>query len=257
MASWMVHLRVADLLLDQWDSSSEQPKAQLKDQLKAQRYELDETAFVVGNIAPDSGVPTEDGRAYIPNKTISHFKTMRGAERMAETIGRRENKPQIDVTSFIEKYFTVKQRREYDRRQYSFYLGYLTHLLTDVLWVREIYWPAVQAEKDAYDADHMDTVRKWKKDWYDLDFLYLREHPDFRTFDIYESAVDFHNDLMEEFSTDAFENRRRYITWFYHQQHDRLDRHYPYLNKEQMDTFVRLAVQEIIAYLTDKKNRKN
>ena len=41
MASWMVHLRIADKLLEL-----------LKD--------IDETAFVMGNIAPDSGVPNED-----------------------------------------------------------------------------------------------------------------------------------------------------------------------------------------------------
>ena len=41
MASWMIHLRVADRLLNE-------------------PGELDETAFIMGNIAPDSGVPNED-----------------------------------------------------------------------------------------------------------------------------------------------------------------------------------------------------
>ena len=54
MASWMVHLRIADKLLDQ-----------LKD--------IDETAFVMGNIAPDSGVPNEDWTKFTPPKTVSHF----------------------------------------------------------------------------------------------------------------------------------------------------------------------------------------
>ncbi|MBP3700984.1 MAG: zinc dependent phospholipase C family protein [Lachnospiraceae bacterium] len=247
MASWMVHLRVADQLLERCDILPMESPAFCK-----YSTDLDETAFVVGNIAPDSGVPTADWSAYVPDKMTSHFKTMRGAEIMAETMGRRDGKPQIDVESFVEKYFTAEQRAGYDRRQMSFYLGYLTHLLTDVLWVREIYWPAVQAEQEAYTADHMDTVWKWKKDWYDLDFLYLQQHPDFRAFDIYEAAVDFRNDLMEEFPSDAFENRRQYITWFYHQHRDGLDRHYPYLNQEQMDTFVSLAVQEITEYISKR-----
>lgn len=40
MASWMVHLRIADAFLDKLEN-------------------IDETAFVMGNIAPDSGVPNE------------------------------------------------------------------------------------------------------------------------------------------------------------------------------------------------------
>lgn len=56
MASWMVHLRVADKLLERL------PK-------------LEETAFIVGNIAPDSGVPNGDWTAYAPSSEVSHFKT--------------------------------------------------------------------------------------------------------------------------------------------------------------------------------------
>ena len=53
MASWMIHLRVADLLLDRVP---------------------DKTAFVVGNIAPDSGVPSADWSQYFPPKSVSHYK---------------------------------------------------------------------------------------------------------------------------------------------------------------------------------------
>ena len=56
MASWMVHLRIADKLLEK-----------LKD--------IDEIAFVMGNIAPDSGVPNEDWLQFAPPKVISYFKT--------------------------------------------------------------------------------------------------------------------------------------------------------------------------------------
>ena len=52
----MVHLRIADILLKE-------------------PGELDETAFVMGNIAPDSGVPNEDWSRFTPPKAISHFKT--------------------------------------------------------------------------------------------------------------------------------------------------------------------------------------
>ena len=44
MASWMIHLRVADLLMDRIP-------------------EIDETAFVMGNIAPDSLAIRREGNA--------------------------------------------------------------------------------------------------------------------------------------------------------------------------------------------------
>lgn len=57
MASWIVHLRIADQLLDQIP-------------------DLKSTEFVVGNIAPDSGIPNEDWSAYTPSPVLSHFKRM-------------------------------------------------------------------------------------------------------------------------------------------------------------------------------------
>lgn len=59
MASWMVHLRIADLLMSELEN-------------------VEKTEFVVGNIAPDSGVPSEDWSYYTPPKVISHFG-MRGS----------------------------------------------------------------------------------------------------------------------------------------------------------------------------------
>lgn len=56
MASWMVHLRIADELLQN---------------LK----QIDETAFIIGNMAPDSGVPNEDWSKFNPPYDVTHFKS--------------------------------------------------------------------------------------------------------------------------------------------------------------------------------------
>lgn len=176
MASWMVHLRVADALLDKFDN-------------------LEETEFVVGNIAPDSGVPTPDWSAYVPDKDTSHF-------RMTDETGKREISPKY----FAEMYFTEEQRAGYNRKQYSFYLGYYVHLLTDVLWKQEVWYPTVNTYRAAYDANPKEMIWKWKGDWYDL---------------------------------------RKYITGFYREKRENLDREYPYLNEKQMDKFVEYAVEYI------------
>ena len=57
---------------------------------------------------------------------------------------------------------------------------------------------------------------------------------------------------MDEFSSDAFDNRRKYITSFYLQGKDGLDREYPYLSKAEMDAFVERTTEEILHTLKKK-----
>ena len=215
MASWMVHLRIADRLLDQIP-------------------DLSPVEFIVGSIAPDSGVPNADWSNFTPNTKVSHFKT---ADKKAG--------PEI----FAAKYFTPAQRSGYDARQYAFHLGYLTHLMTDVLWSEQIALPTLRkyAKEDAPDREEF--IWRIKEDWYDLDYKYLRDHPGFRAFRVYLGAVGFRNNFMEEISEDAFDNRRQYITDFYLQGKDNLDREYSYLTEKEMNHFVEGAVQSICGIL--------
>ena len=208
MASWMIHLRIADRLLPSF-------------------REIDETAFVIGNIAPDSGVPNEDETAYFPPKTVSHFQR------------KTESGSRLDTEAFQARYFTAEVIRGYDLRKYSFFLGYYVHLLTDIRWSGTIIQALKQDYPEEYMQDKNGLVRKAKEDWYDLDFLYLKEHPDFNAFSLYESAEHFDNDLMDLFSRDAFEDRRQFICSFYRsEEHGDLYREYRYLTKDQADRFV-------------------
>ena len=211
MASWMVHLRVADRLLEHWP-------------------DLDAEAFVLGNIAPDSGVPNEDWSRFEPPKTVSHFKA--GSDGPA---------------SFCAKHFNEEINHDYSRREYAFFLGYYVHLLTDVEWVSEVFAPLLRAHPDEAAADKGRLIRAAKEDWYDLDFLYLEQHPDFRAFSVYENASDLDNVFMEIFSRDAFANRRAYICDFYHgNEHGDLHRAYVYLTPEQAEAFVEHTVEKLL-----------
>ena len=217
MASWMVHLRIADEILKRIE-------------------ELDETSFVIGNIAPDSGVPNEDWSKYYPPKNISHFKT------------RPDDELFFDVDEFRKQYFSAEKIKEYDKRHYSFFLGYYVHLLSDIEWTMKIYFPNVSEEKaKEINKTKIDLLWENKADWYDLDFLYLEEHPDFNAFHIYETAKNLNNDYMDIFSVDAFENRRDYICGFYRSDnHGDLHREYKHLTPEQADSFVKETVDKII-----------
>ena len=218
MASWMVHLRIADKLLDKIPG-------------------LSPIEFIVGNIAPDSGVPNADWSAFSPPTKISHFKT-------------ESNK--ADPDAFAAKYWTEEKRASYNEREYAFFLGYLSHLLTDVAWVEEIYYPSKVKFADLLAADPDNFIWKLKEDWYDLDFKYLRDRPGFRVFRAYLGAVGFRNDFMEEFAPDAFDNRRQYITDFYLQGRENLDREYPYLTEAEMDAFTDRTAKAIFDILHTK-----
>ena len=176
MASWMVHFRIADALLER-------------------REELPQTEFVFGNIAPDSGVPNEDWSAFTPSGDLSHFKTTD-----------KDGLKDIHIDKYCAAYLTAEQYKQYTPRQRAFYLGYLTHLLTDIEWVERIVRPSKERFRELYEKDKKEWIWTLKKDWYDLDFLFLRENPEFRAFCLYEKAVGFENEFMDFYARDAFEN---------------------------------------------------
>jgi hypothetical protein len=219
VASWMVHLRIADKLLDNL-------------------CDLSDTEFIVGNIAPDSGIPNDDWSMFTPSGNISHFKTTDA-----------EGFKDIHINEYENQYFSIKKRAQYNNKEKSFYLGYLTHLLTDMLWSDRIVRPSKVKFISLYERDSKEWIWTIKKDWYDLDFLYIRNNPDFRAFSIYKNAIGFHNEYMDFFSADAFDNRREYITSFYSEARDDLEREYQYLNETQMDQFVNESVEEIYQIL--------
>ncbi len=204
MASWMVHIRIADLLLNKFKN-------------------LEETEFVVGNIAPDSGVPSDDWSYYIPSGEVSHF---------------RDKNKKIQINKYISRYFTKEMQESYNSRQYSFYLGYLVHLMTDILWKEKIADVCIENHKEEIAEDKNAFIWKMKADWYDLDFLYLSKNPQCNAFTIYKNADGFKNTYIDGFTEDAFSSRRKYIIDFYNEKRENLNRYYPYLDEEHMDKFV-------------------
>ena len=57
---------------------------------------------------------------------------------------------------------------------------------------------------------------------------------------------------MDFFSEDAFENRRQYITGFYGDGRENLEREYTYLKEEDMDSFVEESAEKIRQILKDE-----
>ena len=222
MASWMIHLRIADALLDRIE-------------------DLDPIAFVMGSIAPDSGVPNSDWSQFSPPKSVSHYY-------VALPDGKTKR---IDIEAFCADYFSPLRIRSYSKKEYSFFLGYYIHLLTDIAWAEKIYIPTKSQHSQEYAENRASFTEKMKEDWYDLDFRFLHEYPDFRAFRIFGQAEGFVNEYMKEFSADAFDDRRKYICGFYRgDEHGQLYRDYLYLDPARADEFVRETVDSLIDQLS-------
>lgn len=219
MATWMVHFRIADRLLDDLDVNAEQ--------------------FVVGNIGPDCGEPNEDWSVYVPSPHVSHWKDT-------------ESMPgSINSEAFYDTYI----RNNEEPKKVSFYLGYYVHLLTDILWKDRIYIPVREKYKENFQKD---KNFKWtvKEDWYDQDHKFLKMNMDFRAFRIFDRVKEFPNVYIDRFSDTAIEKRIKYISDFYNADYGNLDREYLYLTEEQVNTFVDEAVEEIKKELGLKKLQK-
>lgn len=225
VASWMVHLRVADELLDR-----------LPDIIPLE--------FVFGNIAPDSGVPGENSGSYDPPKKVSHFHVNENGHRVA------------GYGVYAEKYLSPNRVSTYPPEEYSFHLGYFSHLYTDYRWTYDILRPLTERDAENYEMDSAAAIRKWKKDWYDLDFLYLREHPDFRAFSIFTGAESFENKYLDFFPKDAFTLSGKRVKDFYAEKRQGLDRSYTWLTPEEAGRFVFASADMLIFEISKMPKRK-
>jgi hypothetical protein len=216
----MVHLRIADELLTR---------------IKG----LNEETFILGNIAPDSGVPNEDWSSFTPPGNVTHYRD------------NDKDKTHINIDKYVSEYLTKEKIESYTVREFSFYLGYYTHLLTDIEWAKMVYSEGVDEEHARrVNMTLNEFIWKNKEDWYDLDFLYLEQHPAIKAFCVFKHAEGFANTFMDIFSPDAFENRRQYICSFYHSdEHGILQREYPYLTEEQAAAFVKETSMWILHHM--------
>jgi hypothetical protein len=216
MGTWISHLRIAEQLL-------------------TAMQQLDETAFIYGNLAPDSGLPNADWSAFDPPKEVTHF------------LGPREaDEGRIKDLEFYRGYL-ADLRADGDLRQYSFALGYFMHLLCDNLWAKRI----VSASKRDYAQLLAERGREaWgilKDDWYGLDVLYVRDHPE----------CSFWRIVMQTSNPPAYlpfvpqaglYHQLDHIRQFYSQPDLSwvLGRPYPYLNELTMTRFVDDATRVLL-----------
>ncbi len=146
MGTWISHLRIAEKLLEHFP-------------------ELDEVTFTFGNLSPDSGIPNADWTEFNPPKEVTHF------------LRKDEGEHAIHDLVYYKEYL-ANIKPEDDIKLYSFRLGYFFHLICDIMWARRIATTTKQEFKSLFDENPGKAIGIVKDDWYGLDQLYVRDHPE-------------------------------------------------------------------------------
>jgi hypothetical protein len=84
-----------------------------------------------------------------------------------------------------------------------------------------------------------------KKDWYDMDFLFIKHHPDFPAFRLFLDAPSLENRFLPFFPVDAFERKREEIEGFYRRGSAEVEERETYMAEEEPDGFVQNVREEI------------
>lgn len=218
MATWVVHLRIADYFLDMIN-------------------DINSAEFVVGSVAPDCGYGQKDSKGeFDPPPSVTHW-TPTGS------------KKDCRYKDFYLKYLYGKEKNN----AYWFYLGYYVHLITDIMWSSQIYLPTC----DKYESEFVhstDFLRHIKKDWNDLDHKFIRDNPMFRPYEILRENKSV-NDYLDYYEKDQLTVQTKYIVEYYNENTGKsdLDRDYTYLTQQEVDDFIDSAIEIIKMDLKNKR----
>ena len=215
MATWTVHLRIAQKFIDALPF-------------------LESKEFIAGSLAPDCGYKNI-GSGFTPPPTVTHF---------SETGMKNDCNYKAFAKDFLQNSKTYKE--------YSFYLGYYIHLLTDILWSFNIYMPTY----DIYGADsknNPDLVKKIKADWSLLDLKYYCKNSSKPFFNILES-IDEIPDYMPFYEEGQLLKQLKEIAALYQPYKGaQITKSTKYISDEKVSKFIQLAYETISIDLKTKK----
>ena len=215
MGTWISHLRIAENLISYFP-------------------EVDEITFTFGNLSPDSGIPNKTWTEFDPPKEVTHF------------LRKGEGEHAIHDLVYYQQYL-ANFKPEDDVKLYSFRLGYFFHLICDIMWAKRIVPTTKQEFKQLFDEKPKEAVGIIKDDWYGLDQLYVKDHPESNFWNVImpnpdpPSYLPFVNDK-------ALHQQYAHIRKYYGAQEDKwfLSLPYQYLTEETMTRMVNDSIQAVL-----------
>lgn len=177
MANWITHTRIADILI-------------------SKGLDVDVKGFCIGNITPDCNIENEDWTAYIPPREVTHFMT------------KGKSKTTCDYEGFFNQF--IKNQTFNNKEEYSFLLGYYSHLISDVqyqIMIRDndrvkASFNRIRSNHELYEKikeypETFDTLKKAFGKWnvfadiIELENKYIKDNPDCSYNQILRTTHDF------------------------------------------------------------------
>lgn len=217
MASWLTHLRIAE-------------------KIKQKVAGIDFPYFIIGSIAPDSGVPDESQRNYTPSKEVTHLR-----------YEKEDDIFDMDESVFFSNYLVPEKLITRSDSTRSFLWGYYFHLIADKVWLEDYFKPfqkSYEGEAEDEDKDFVDLIRE---EMFSLDFEYIRDNG----WELLEQLKSFDGNInaFYEFDSEYIYACKNRIVDFYSGESQPLEREYKYLNPQLIEEFVNKVSERCVSIL--------
>lgn len=224
MGTWISHLRIAEKLLENIP-------------------DLEPVTFTFGNLSPDSGIPNEAWTEFDPPKEVTHF------------LRKEEGEDAIHDLEYYRQYLAEVDPQE-DVKLYSFRLGYFFHLICDIVWAKRIGVTTKQEFKSLFEENPGKAIEVIKDDWYGLDQLYVKDHPESSFWRVIMANPD-PSSYLPFVQNPALHQQYAYIRKFYSEPPGDwfLSLPYTYLNEKNMTSMVDDSVEAVL-YIRAKVQKK-
>ena len=219
MATWVTHLRVSQRVLK-----------------NISHTEIDETAYYVGSIAPDSGKMVDDF-TYLPPKDVSHWK--------------RENVSYEQRFEDNAQFYLTYGEKENDVKRRSFFLGYYVHILTDTIFVRDVIHPYMNGKGHDHWKANITEIRGG---WYEIDFRFMDKHHDFYPLQLLKNVDEFPNTYLDYFDYDDITERVKNCIELYSSCQVHPNQRFLTISEEGMIKLMDLMAETITKILKEKHN---
>ncbi|HLO15764.1 MAG TPA: hypothetical protein VK206_13105 [Anaerolineales bacterium] len=165
---------------------------------------------------------------------------------MTHFLQKGEEEHAIHDLVYYKQYLATIQPTD-DIKLYSFRLGYFFHLICDIMWARRIGATTKHQFKELFDKDPKEAIEAVKGDWYGLDQLYVRDHPDHIFWHVIMPSAD-PPAYLPFIKNEALHHQYAHIRKFYSEPEDQwfLSIPYHYLNETTMTRVVYDSIEAVL-----------
>jgi hypothetical protein len=145
------------------------------------------------------------------------------------------------------QHYLADTNAEDDIKLYSFRLGYFFHLICDIMWARRIATATKRDFKELFEKDPREAVGLVNADWYGLDQLYVRDHPESNFWRVIMANPNPPS-YLPFVKNEALHHQYEHIRNYYSQQEDTwfLSLPYQYLNEKTMTRIVNESIEAVL-----------